>query len=66
MSKSTVLAPVKTFTKSGLDLWTVYTVQVSAETSVGEGPKSTAIRVRTDEDSKFGQAYFANPADLAW
>eukprot|EP00795_Rhopilema_esculentum_P002629 gene2630-826_t len=40
----------KSFTKSGLDLWTFYDVRVSAKTSVGEGTISNATRVRTDED----------------
>ena len=43
----------KSFTKSGLDLWTFYDVKVSAKTSVGEGTISNATRARTDEDSKY-------------
>ena len=43
----------KSFTKSGLDLWTLYDVKVSAKTSVGEGTISNITRVRTDEDSKW-------------
>ena len=43
----------KSFTKSGLDLWTLYDVKVSAKTSVGEGTISNTTRVRTDEDSKW-------------
>ncbi len=45
-------ASQKSYVKSGLELWTFYDVKVSAETSVGEGPKSVEIKVRTDEDSK--------------
>ena len=42
----------QTFSKAGLDLWTFYDIKVSAKTSVGEGVRSDAIRVRTDEDRK--------------
>ena len=42
----------KSFTKSGLDLWTFYDVKVSAKTSAGEGSISSSTRVRTDEDSE--------------
>ena len=42
----------KTFSKTELDLWTFYDIKISAKTSVGEGEKSDAIRVRTDEDRK--------------
>lgn len=40
----------KSFSKTGLDLWTFYDVKVSAKTSVGEGSQSDVVRVRTDED----------------
>ena len=42
----------KYFAKTGLDLWEIYDVKVSASTSIGEGPESAALTVRTDEDSK--------------
>ena len=42
----------KTYSKSGLDLWTLYDVKISAKTSVGEGTLSEAVRVRTDEDGE--------------
>ena len=42
----------KQWSKSGLDLWTIYDIKISAKTSVGEGPKSSIVKVRTDEDGK--------------
>ncbi|XP_031558188.1 protein sidekick-2-like, partial [Actinia tenebrosa] len=36
---------------SGLDVWTNYTVQVKAFTSVGPGPWSPRVRVTTDEQA---------------
>ena len=42
----------KQLSKSGLDLWTTYDVKISAKTSIGEGVKSTIVKVRTDEDGK--------------
>ena len=42
----------KTFSKSGLDLWTFYDIKISAKTSVGEGVQSNAVTVRTDEDGE--------------
>eukprot|EP00794_Sanderia_malayensis_P019880 gene19880-21821_t len=47
-------APGKSYTITGLNLWTYYDIKVSAFTSVGEGVKSTYIRVRTDEDKPTG------------
>ena len=43
----------KQWSKSGLDLWAYYDIKIAAKTSVGEGTKSTAVSVRTDEDSKY-------------
>lgn len=40
------------YAKTGLKYWTVYDVIVSARTSVGQGPSSNPIQIRTDEDSK--------------
>ena len=35
-----------------LDLWQKYEIRISAFTIVGEGPQSTPVIVRTDEDSE--------------
>ena len=37
----------------GLNEYTVYSIQLSASTSKGVGPKSEAKEVRTDQDSKY-------------
>ena len=42
----------KSFSKTGLEFWTIYDVKVSGRTSVGEGNSSEVIKVRTDEDGK--------------
>ena len=36
----------------GLETWTNYVIQVLAFTAVGDGPKSMAIEVKTDEDGR--------------
>lgn len=36
----------------GLDKYTFYDIKVSAATTVGSGPQSNLIKVRTDEDGK--------------
>ena len=43
----------KIFAKSELDLWSFYYIKISAKTSVGEGPQSNVVRVRTAEDGEF-------------
>ena len=43
----------KHFAKTGLDLWEKYDIKVSAFTSIGEGPESSVLTVRTDEDSEY-------------
>ena len=45
--------PSKSLIIEQLDLWQIYEIRISAFTSVGEGPQSVPIRVRTDEDSTF-------------
>ena len=42
----------KQWSKSGLDFWTFYDIQISAKTSKGEGVQSSIVKVRTDEDGK--------------
>ena len=42
----------KQLSKSGLDLWTIYDIKISAKTSVGEGVKSSIVKLRTDEGGK--------------
>ena len=49
----TILAPTRTFSLSGLEKYTNYTIQVSAFTTKGEGTKSEPTVVITDEDGKF-------------
>ena len=48
----------KTFSKPGLDLWAFYDIKISAKTSVGEGPQSNVVRVRTDEDGEYSALHF--------
>ena len=45
---------------TGLTEYTSYSISVIAATVKGDGPASSAITVRTDEDSKFLQGYFLN------
>ena len=40
-------------TLMGLNKYTVYSIQLSASTSKGAGPKGEAEKVRTDQDSKY-------------
>lgn len=60
----TVEVTTKHCSFTGLDLWTLYDVNVSAITSVGEGVQSDAVKVKTDED---GLCSFINlPSLVFW
>lgn len=45
--------PTESYTITGLDPWTTYSVYVSAVTQGGKGPDSAPVSQTTDEDSKF-------------
>lgn len=50
-SRVVVKVPVREHAQNGLNISTSYTIQVSANTSKGEGPRSHVITVWTDEDA---------------
>ena len=41
------------YTISNLDPYTIYVIDVSSSTAIGEGPHSDSIVIRTDISSKF-------------
>ena len=51
--KNEIDSPSKSLTIQGLKRWQFYDIKVTAFTRKGGGPESEAIRIRTDEDSKF-------------
>ena len=51
-SRNVVGAGARMITLTGLNKYTPYIVQISANTSKGEGPRSPPITVWTDEDGK--------------
>ena len=44
--------PARSLAINNLELWKEYDIYMTSFTNIGEGPNSTTIRVRTDEDSK--------------
>lgn len=51
-TRRVVGAGARDITLTGLNKYTPYTVEISANTSKGEGPRSQPIKVWTDEDGK--------------
>ena len=66
-----VYEPARSTMIENLELWKIYDIYMTAFTQLGEGPNSTTIRVRTDEDSKYifiihsSEAFFASSSNFS-